>query len=70
MHNVRLRYPGIGVAGLSFLFIFGVACFISWVANIVKLFGLAQATDPNIVMAVLRAVGIFFAPLGVILGLM
>ena len=68
MYNIR--HAGIGVAGLSFLFIFGVACFISWVANIVKLFGLAQATDPNIVMAVLRAVGIFFAPLGVILGLM
>jgi len=68
MYNIR--HAGIGVAGLSFLLVFGVACFVSWVANIVKLFGLAQATDPNIVMAVLRAVGIFFAPLGVILGLM
>ncbi len=60
----------IGIIGILFLFVFGLACLISWCANIVKLFGLAQATDPNIVMAVLRAVGIFFAPLGVILGLM
>jgi hypothetical protein len=66
----NIRRPGIGVAGLSFLFVFGLACLISWCANIVKLFGLAQATDPNIVMAVLRAGGIFFAPRGVILGLM
>jgi len=42
----------------------------SWVANIVKLFWIAQATDPNYVMAILRAVGIFVAPLGVILGLL
>lgn len=39
-----------------------------WVANIVKLFGLAQATDPNYVMAALRAIGIFLAPLGAIFG--
>lgn len=42
---------------------------IGWVANIVKLVGIAQATDPNYVMAALRAIGIFVAPLGVILGL-
>lgn len=68
--NIRRSYIGTGTTGLLFMLGLIVACFISWVANIVKLFGLAQATDPNIVMAVLRAVGIFFAPLGVILGLM
>lgn len=42
---------------------------IGWVANVVKLVGIAQATDPNYVMAALRAIGIFVAPLGAILGL-
>lgn len=42
---------------------------IGWVVNIVKLVGIAQATDPNYVMAALRAIGIFVFPLGAILGL-
>lgn len=41
---------------------------VGWVINIIKLFGIAQATDPNYVMAALRAIGIFVAPLGAILG--
>lgn len=40
-----------------------------YIANIVKLIGLSMTTDPNIVMAILRAVGIFVAPLGIILGI-
>ena len=43
--------------------------FVGWVANVVKLVGIAQATDPNYVMAALRAIGIFVFPLGAILGL-
>jgi len=39
-----------------------------WIANIVKLFGLASVPDPNYVMAALRVVGIFVPPLGAILG--
>lgn len=41
---------------------------VGWVINIVKLFGLAYATDPNYIMAGLRAIGIFLAPLGAVLG--
>lgn len=52
---------------ISFLFL-AFALAIGWVINIFKLVGIAQATDPNYVMAVLRAVGIFVAPLGALLG--
>lgn len=45
-----------------------VAAAFGWVINIIKLFGIAQGTDPNYVMAALRAIGIFVAPLGAVLG--
>ena len=54
--------------GISLFFV-GIIMFIGWVANIVKLFGMANATDPNLVMAIIRAVGIIVGPLGSILGL-
>lgn len=37
-----------------------------WIANIVKLAG--SSTDPLTGMVVLRAIGVFMAPLGAILG--
>lgn len=37
-----------------------------WIANIVKLAG--SSFDPITGMVVLRAIGVFFAPLGAILG--
>lgn len=63
---MRMRNVGIGgfVIGLAILFL----AIGGWIANIVKLFHLAQVTDPNYVMAGLRVVGIFLAPLGAILG--
>lgn len=51
------------------IILMAIAMAIGWVINIFKLIGIAQATDPNYVMAVLRAIGIFVAPLGSILGL-
>lgn len=57
--------PVIAVVGIFGLMLVAVG---GWVANIVKLYGLAQAVDPNYVMAVLRAVGIFMVPLGAVLG--
>ena len=50
------------------LFAFAAALAAGWVVNIVKLFGLATAADPNYVMAALRIAGIFLAPLGGVLG--
>ena len=58
------------VIGLLMVVGFGLGCIGSWVMNIVKLFWLAQATDPNIIMAIIRAVGIFVIPMGVILGIL
>jgi hypothetical protein len=57
--------PVVVVVGFVALWLVAIG---GWVANIVKLFGLASVPDPNYVMAVLRAVGIFVAPLGAILG--
>lgn len=45
-----------------------VAAAFGWVINIIKLFSIAQGTDPNYIMAGLRAIGIFMAPLGAVLG--
>jgi hypothetical protein len=51
--------------GTLLLFLFVLT---GWVLNILKLFALAQQTDPNIVMGILRAIGIVLAPLGAIIG--
>ena len=56
-------------AAACFVIFLSIIMFIGWVANIVKLFGMANATDPNLVMAIIRAVGIIVGPLGSILGL-
>lgn len=45
-----------------------IFCIGSWIANIVKLFVIIN--DPVSGMMILRAVGIFLAPLGVVLGWM
>lgn len=41
---------------------------IGWFLNIIKLVGLAMAADPNVIMGMVRAVGIIFAPLGAVMG--
>lgn len=46
--------------------IVALICAGGWIANIVKMF--AALSDPVTGMLIARAVGIFFAPLGVILG--
>lgn len=68
--NKRYNQIDPGSFGLYVFFIlcFGTAVLIGWVLNIIKLVGIAQATDPNYVMAALRAIGIFVAPLGAVLG--
>jgi uncharacterized membrane protein YadS len=65
VRNIRDKWPFAIVA--TFLIIIAMAA-IGWIANIVKLFSMAVANDPNVVMAVLRGIGIFLFPLGVILG--
>ena len=70
MLRLRTRTANLPLWGFVCLLALIGAAFVAWVANIVKLFWIAQATDPNYVMAILRAVGIFVAPLGVILGLL
>lgn len=64
--NRRIDVPVAVVVTILAIIALGVA---GWIANIVKLVGIAQATDPNYVMAALRGIGIFVAPLGAILGL-
>lgn len=44
-----------------------IAGIIGWVANIVQLVGMAS--DPITAMFVLKCVGVFFAPLGSVLGM-
>ena len=48
------------------LFAVGAAVIGGWIANIVKLFGIAS--DPLTGMFILRCVGVFFAPVGAVLG--
>lgn len=50
---------------LALVALFGAAVY-GWVANIIKLFGLIG--DPLTAEVVIRAIGIFLAPLGVVLG--
>lgn len=54
--------------GFVFFIVLCLAVVGGWIANIVKLVGLAYITDPNYVMAALRIAGIFVPPLGVVLG--
>jgi hypothetical protein len=54
---------GVGWAGIMGVL---VAAVVGWVANIVKLVGLIG--DPVSGELVIRAIGVFFAPLGAILG--
>jgi hypothetical protein len=63
--NRRIDLPIWAFLALLMVFLAGIA---GWVINIVKLFGIASSTDPNYVMAALRAIGIFVAPLGAVLG--
>lgn len=65
MHN-RINVPLWGMFSILAICLLGI---VGWIINIFKLIAIAQATDPNYVMALLRAVGIFVAPLGSILGL-
>ena len=61
----RINLPVWAFLGLLGVIFLG---FVGWVANIVKLWGIAQVADPNYVMAALRAIGIFVPPLGAVLG--
>lgn len=64
------RNPNIGgmmVVVFTFVAIFAMAA--CWVANIVKLIHYAVDGGDITLLAILRAVGIFVAPLGAILGL-
>lgn len=67
---MKIRINPSRLTGGAFLALIGVVVVAAfgWVMNIIKLFGIAQSTDPNYVMAALRAIGIFVAPLGAILG--
>jgi hypothetical protein len=69
MHNSYNRFSTTPIWFLFSFILMGIALMIGWVINIFKLIGIAQATDPNYVMAAIRAIGIFVAPLGGILGL-
>lgn len=52
---------------LSLIYVlFLVACFVGWVMNIVKLFKTESFEFSGVV--ILQAVGIFIAPIGVIMG--
>ena len=61
-------FRNVTIGGVIAIFSVVILAAIGWVLNIIKLFGLAQAADPNYVMAVLRGIGIIVAPLGAILG--
>jgi hypothetical protein len=61
----RFDLPLWSIVSVVVLFVLAV---VGYVANVVKLFGIAQVSDPNYVMAVLRAAGILLAPLGAVLG--
>ena len=39
-----------------------------WVLNLIALMDLASSSDPNILMGIIRLIGIFVFPLGAILG--
>lgn len=62
MKRLSGKLVGGGIAVLT------LACLYGWVANIVKMFGLLDNPPPLTGWFVARAVGIFFAPLGVVLG--
>ena len=55
---------GVGL-GWLFLWILGIG---GWIANLVKLVIMVLHNDPITTMFVARGVGLFFAPLGAILG--
>lgn len=56
-------FGGLGVVAIFALVIGGIG---GWIWNIVKIFG--AVADPLTALFVLRCVGVFFAPLGAILG--
>ena len=58
-----MKNNSIGIIGV---FVFLVIFVVGWVMNIIALVGMIN--DPLTGMMVLRGVGIFVAPLGVILG--
>lgn len=59
----------LGAAGIALWFMIIIALGIGWVMNIVKLVGFAGGTFAgNEIEIILRAVGIFAAPLGGVAG--
>ena len=63
---MRLTPRNAGVGAAIFVLTLWLAAIGGWIANIVKLIGMIN--DPVTGMMMLRAVGIFAAPLGAILG--
>lgn len=67
--STRLDFGTIGGLFLATAFIFGLAaCVTGWVWNIIKFFGMIDGSVTT--MFVARIIGMFFAPLGVVLGYM
>ena len=62
--NIRSQQRGFTAIEL-FVVVLSILCIGGWVANIVKLVGMG--IDPITTMLVVRAIGIFVAPLGVVL---
>ena len=61
----NMKQSGFAAVHLVVLLV-GLAGVVGWVTNIVKLFG--SSFDPITGEVVLRAVGIFIAPLGAVMG--
>lgn len=60
-------FAGLGVVGFMAMFALWAAVIVGWVMNVIALVHMVY--DPTIsVLLVLRIVGIFFPPLGAVLG--